>query len=160
MNYTVPGNPASYNMAADSQGQRVVRRPTGAAGLYEMTPGGAINGPYLASYLKDPTGIVIDTGNNIYVTDDVAGKILEYSATGVQSVLASSGDAYSAPIIDGKNNLYVVDANAVEPVTQILTSLGSVPNPLLSGLPIHANTTSLAVDSTEISSSPTSRHLR
>ena len=147
VNYTVPGKPASYNMAADSRGN-VWFATTGTPGLYQITPGGTINGPYLASYLKDPTGIAIDTGNNVYVTDDVAGKVLEYSAGGVQSVLASSGDAYSAPIIDGKNNLYVVDANSVASVTQIVTSLGSVPNTLLSDLPTHANTTSLAVDST------------
>jgi hypothetical protein len=133
-------------MAADAQGN-VWFATTGTPGLYAMTPGGVVNGPYLASYLQDPTGIAIDTGGNVYVTDDVAGKVLEYSSGGIESVLASTGDAYSAPIVDASNDLYVVDGGSGGGLlTQIVTGLGNVLNALLGGMTTHANTTSLAAD--------------
>jgi hypothetical protein len=146
VNYQIPANAASYNMAADAQGN-VWFATTGTPGLYAMTPGGVVNGPYLASYLQDPTGIAIDTGGNVYVTDDVAGKVLEYSSGGIESVLASTGDAYSAPIVDASNDLYVVDGGSGGGLlTQIVTGLGNVLNALLGGMTTHANTTSLAAD--------------
>ena len=83
VNYKLPGNAASYNIAADSQGD-VWFATVSPTALYEITPGGTINGPYLSELMDHPTGVAIDTNNNVYITDDTTERLLEYTSAGVE----------------------------------------------------------------------------
>ena len=82
------------------------------------------NGPATAAMISMPTGVAVDSGNNVYITDFNNNRIRKVSASGTITTIAGSGkftfsgdngSALSAGMdpfdiaVDNKSNLYVAD---------------------------------------------------
>jgi trimeric autotransporter adhesin len=82
------------------------------------------NGPATAAMISMPTGVAVDSGNNVYITDFNNSRIRKISASGTITTIAGngkfnfSGDNGPALLagmdpfdiaVDTKNNLYVAD---------------------------------------------------
>ncbi len=65
---------------------------------------------FISSGLNKPAGVATDAAGNIYVADENGNRVVKYTPTGVQTVLASPVGGYMLPngvAVDASNNVYV-----------------------------------------------------
>ena len=88
---------APYGLAFDSAGNLLVADPAiptnspsrYVPGIDEITPGGA-RSIFAAGFdINLPTGVVVDSAGNVFLTDSGAGKIYKFTPDGVRSTFAT-----------------------------------------------------------------------
>src|SRR4051812_41228691 len=114
----------------DIPAHRVLRYARAADGTYAKTgivvAGTGVQGSGL-NQLSNPSGIVVDPRGNVFVSDNLNNRVLEFAYSSSTDSYASSGivvagtggtgaglNQLSSPMgiaLDGKGNLYVADAN-------------------------------------------------
>lgn len=147
---------ASGNLYISDNDLNVVRKVTSSgiispvAGTYDKPGFAGDNGPANAAKLQQPRGLALDTAGNLYIADNVNGRIREVSAsTGLISTVAGGGNpadslgddgpALSAQLqspvsvaLDHAGNLYILDGSRVRKVaaaTGIITTIAGGGNP-------------------------------
>ena len=129
---------ASGNLYVGDYGSNVVRKvtSTGAVSLYAGTAptAGSSDGTTTSALFYGPSGVAIDSSNNLYIADTLNNTVRKISASGTVTTLAglagrtSSVDGSAATArfedpyavaVDGSGNLYVADAtdNSIRKVT-------------------------------------------
>lgn len=139
----------SGTIYVSDSGSHVIRKvsPSGNVTTFAGTPGvsGTANGTGSAARFNVPRGIVLDSGNNLYVADANNNVIRKITPDGVVSTFAGSmgnpGNAdktgtaasFRSPLgiaIDGNGNLYVADTSndtirKITPAGAVSTLAGS-----------------------------------
>jgi sugar lactone lactonase YvrE len=152
------GVEASFNapsgVAVDSSGNVYVS-DNGNCRIRKITPSGNVStlagsgtagfadGQGIVASFSGPTGIALDSNENIYVSDGGNNRIRKISPSGIVTTLAGSGklgsldgtgpkasfDSPSGVAIDGLGNVYVSDANnrirKITPKGNVTTLAGS-----------------------------------
>lgn len=145
-----------YNVAVDASGNifiadestSSVRKVTASTGFISTVAGNGSStysgdgGPATAAGLVNPTGVAIDSANNIFIADETNSRVRKVtSSTGFISTVAGNGtDGYSGDgaaatsgefynpsgvAVDSAGNLYVVDVSN-ERIRKVSASTGFI----------------------------------
>lgn len=122
---------SSRNIALDSFGNMYVQSDN-SKNIIKITPEGVST--VFVTLPSYPYGIIIDSGNNVYVTTN-AGNVTKITPAGIPTILGTTGTNPRGLVFDSTGNIYVANysSNNVSKITPagvstILGTTGTNPN--------------------------------
>ena len=107
-----------------------------SAGCFNYSPAASCVTPLAVGFFAKPTGVAVDAGGNVFVTDSTFGAALEMSPNCSDSSCVTFLNSFVTPIsvaVDSSDNVYVVDSGVPAVYELTAASVFSMENTLGSG---------------------------